>query len=352
MNLIYRSPSLEITGAIAPLENSLDQGVPWHYGDPLREQKNLFQAQAVVDLSHYGVIGVFGDDRLTFMHSLTSAHFLRAKPNDSLETLILSPHGHIEHILKAIFGSDLIWLIVEPFAKDEILSYLQKMIFMSKVEIKDLTEDYAVIFDAVPQAHEEYPTWLTPVNFANQPIVDAGFSAGGDPNKYLQKRPATYQGREYLIPRANLKDFLTKQKNLAGTWALEALRIAAGVVREGFDLDHKTLPHEVGLIGNAVHLEKGCYRGQETIARVHNLGRPPRKLVLIHLDGLAERLPTSKSEVKVAEESVGTVFSSVRHYELGPIALALVKGKTPDQITVEIDEMAGSLQEIVTLIKD
>ena len=72
---------------------------------------------------------------------------------------------------------------------------------------------------------------------------------------------------------------------LAGTWAYEALRIAAGRPRLGLDTDHRTIPHELGWIETAVHLSKGCYRGQETVARVHNLGHPPRRLVRLHLDG-------------------------------------------------------------------
>lgn len=351
MNLIYKSPSLEFYGAIAPDEKSLDQGVPWHYGDPLREQKFIVEKQATVDLSQLAVLEITGEDRHNFLNSLTSAQLLQAKPKDSLLTLILSPHGHIEHLLKVIVDENQIWLIVENFSREQILKYLTSMVFMSRVEIKDRSEDYAVIHDSIHELHE-YPTWLTPINFANHPIVNAGLSAGGDPNKYLKTRPGIYEGREFLIPRTQLKEFLLAQKQLAGTWALEATRIAAGVVREGFDFDHKTLPHEVGLIGNAVHLEKGCYRGQETVARVHNLGRPPRKLVLVHLDGLAERLPVRGSEVKLNGETIGTSYSTTRNFELGPLALALVKSKTPDSVTVEIDTIAGSLQEIVTVEKD
>lgn len=350
MNLIYKSPSLNLPGAIAPDDKSLDQGVPWHYGDPLREQKLLSEKQAAVDLSHLAVLEVTGEDRHNFLHSLTSADFFNTNLKESLLTLILSPHGHIEHLLKVVIDQNQIWLIVENFAKDQILKYLTSMIFMSRVEITDRTQDYAVIYDSIHKIGK-YSTWLTPVNFANQPIVNAGFSAGGDPNKYLKTRPGIFEGRNFLLPRNQLNDFLNSQEHLAGTWALEALRIAAGVVREGFDFDHKTLPHEVGLIGNAVHLEKGCYRGQETVARVHNLGKPPRKLVLIHLDGFAERLPAHGSEVKLNGEPVGVSYSTTRHFELGPLALALVKSKTPDAVAVEIDSIAGSLQEIVTVEK-
>lgn len=349
MNLIYKSPSLNFSGAIAPAEGELDQGVPWHYGDPLREQKYLSEGSGLVDLSHYGVIEISGADRLTFLHSLTTAHILRAKPGESLITLLLSPHGHIEHMLKTIFGDSSIWLIVEPGAKEKILSYFQSMIFMSRIEIMDVSDEYAVLFEPIHNLKQGAPTWLTPDNFSNIAITDAGFSAGGDPNKYLKTRPAIYEGREFLIKRNELSNALNEAELLVGTWALSAIRIAAGVVREPIDFDHKTLPHEVGLIGNAVHLEKGCYRGQETVARVHNLGKPPRKLVMLHLDGLAERLPKSASEVTVQEQTVGFVGSAVRHFEFGPIALALVKAKTPEGVEVDVDSIAGSLQEVVTI---
>ena len=78
---------------------------------------------------------------------------------------------------------------------------------------------------------------------------------------------------------------------LAGIWAAEALRVAAWRPRLGFETDHRTIVHEVDWLRTAVHLHKGCYRGQETVARVHNLGRPPRRLVFLHLDGSGHVLP-------------------------------------------------------------
>ncbi len=85
----------------------------------------------------------------------------------------------------------------------------------------------------------------------------------------------------------------------------------------------------MGWIGPAVHLDKGCYRGQETVARVHTLGRPPRRLTLLHLDGSENRLPAGGADVLLGEKVVGYVGSSARHHELGPIALAVLKRNTP-----------------------
>ncbi|MFZ9228116.1 MAG: YgfZ/GcvT domain-containing protein, partial [Candidatus Nanopelagicales bacterium] len=228
-----------------------------------------------------------------------------------------------------------------------ILEFLQKMIFLSQVEINDVTDELATVFESKREVHNTFPTWLTPLNYLGEPIQDAGTSAGGDPNKYVPKRPGKFSGREILIPRNDLENYLLNAKYLAGTWALEALRIAAGVPRVIIDADHRTIPHEIGLIGNAVHLEKGCYKGQETIARVHNLGKPPRKLVLLHLDGSVNRLPKPNSAVIVDGQDVGFVGSSAQHFELGPIALAIVKAKTQVLLNVAVDEIPATMQDIV-----
>src|SRR6266702_1989313 len=111
-------------------------------------------------------------------------------------------------------------------------------------------------------------------------------------------------------------------------WAAEAVQVRSGIPRLGFETDHRTIPAEVGWIGTAVHLDKGCYRGQETIARVHNLGRPPRMLVLLHLDGSVER-PSTGDAVVAGGRSVGRLGTVVEHVDLGPVALALVKRGLP-----------------------
>ena len=134
---------------------------------------------------------------------------------------------------------------------------------------------------------------------------------------------------------------------LAGMWAYEALRIAARRPRLGLDTDHKTIPHEVGWIETAVHLSKGCYRGQETVARVHNLGHPPRRLVFLHLDGSEDALPAHGDPVELAGAGVGFVGSAARHYELGPIALALIKRTVPVDAVLSAAGIAAAQEVIV-----
>ena len=130
-------------------------------------------------------------------------------------------------------------------------------------------------------------------------------------------------------------------------WAHEALRIAGHRARFGTDTDHRSIPHEMGWIEQAVHLSKGCYRGQETVARVHNLGHPPRRLVMLHLDGSEDQLPAHGEQVCREDSAVGFVGSAARHHGLGPIALALVKRTVPVTATLQAAGISAAQEVIV-----
>jgi tRNA-modifying protein YgfZ len=298
-----KSPLLSRPGAVEA--DPPDAGVAAHYGDPLREQRGLLAGEASVDLSHRPVVRVSGADRLTWLHSLTSQHVESLAPGDSTEALLLSPHGHVEHALYLVDDGAATWLHVEPGTAEGLVAWLESMKFWSQVEVEDLSSSYAVV--------------LTPTGVPAAP-----------------SRPVAH-GVESFVAREQLGDVLAGP--LAGVWALEALRVADGRPRFGFETDHRTIPHEVGWLETAVHLDKGCYRGQETVARVHNLGRPPRRLVLLHLDGSDSVLPAPGEPVLLDGREVGRVTSSARHFELGPIALAVLKRSTP----VDVPLVAGTV---------
>ena len=224
------------------------------------------------------------------------------------EALILSPHGHVEHALYLVDDGEATWAHLEPGTAEALVGYLDRMRFWSKVEVEDVSPAYAVVL--TPSGVPGAPSRVTP------------------------------HGVESFVPRPDLATVLAGP--LAGIWALEALRIADGRPREGLETDHRTIPHEIGFLETAVHLDKGCYRGQETVARVHNLGRPPRRLVLLHLDGSESVLPAPGEPVLLGDKPVGRVTSSARHYELGPVALALVKRNTPDDAPLEADGVAAA----------
>ncbi|MCD0485584.1 folate-binding protein [Streptacidiphilus sp. ASG 303] len=317
-----RSPLLSLPGAVAA--EGADEGVAAHYGDLFREQRRLASGSGFVDLSHRGVVTVTGEDRLTWLHLLLTQHVSELPPQQAVEALVLSPHGHVEHALYLVDDGTTTWAHVEPGTQGALVAYLESMVFFHRVKVADATAEYAV-------AH-----------------LPAGSTASAEGAAAVRETP---WGRDLFVPRADLAGLARGWGEPAGVWAYEALRIEARRPRLGFETDHRTIPHEVDWLRTAVHLQKGCYRGQETVARVHNLGRPPRRLVVLHLDGTEEVLPPHGAEVRLAADGpegrpVGFVTSSARHHELGPVALALVKRNTP----VDAVLLAGTVpagQEVV-----
>jgi tRNA-modifying protein YgfZ len=322
MNTQLLSPLLDEPGAVGA--DPPDEGVAAHYGDPYAEQRALAGRFGVVDRSNRGVLRITGQDRLSWLHSLTTQHLERLEPGASAEALVLSPQGHIEHHLTLTDDGSAVWAHVEPGTIGSLADFLTSMRFMLRVEPEDVTAQYGVLTVHGPQVPAA----------ASLPgiVVSTGF------------------GTDLIVPRAELAVRAAELRSagaaLGGLWAHEALRIAAGRPRFGLDTDHRTIPHEVGWIETAVHLSKGCYRGQETVARVHNLGHPPRRLVLLNLDGSEDKLPGHGDQVLLDGTSVGFAGSAARHYELGPIALALVKRTTPVTATFAVDGVAAA-QEVV-----
>ena len=315
-------------------DTSIDSGVPWHYGEPFKEQRALVSGNGRVDLSHRGVVTVTGADRRSWLHSLTTQDF--ESPSRTLTSLILSPHGHIEHDMHVVDDGETTWISVEPGTAAELTKYLDSMRFMMRVEVKDVSDDFAVIGAPGWVDSPEYPVWHSPEAFL--------VSAAAD--KYVAKRPGDWRVSEIIVPRDQLSTVFDGQE-LVGTWAWEAHRIRAGVPRLNFETDHKTIPHEIGLISSSVHLNKGCYRGQETVARVHNLGKPPRRIVQLELDGSTNDTPLVGDAVTYDGKQVGRVTSVTQDYESGPLALAVIKRSVPVEAVLTAGTVAAAQTPIV-----
>ena len=341
------SPLLSLPGAVAAA--GADAGVAWHYGDPVAEQRALERGHAVVDQSHVGVVRVTGPDRLGWLHSITSQALDTLAPFTSTETLVLSPQGHVEHAAGVVDDGEATWLLTETAA--DLAAWLSSMRFMLRVEVTDVSAEWAALGE--PSSREGVAggpvVWRDP-----WPRVAAGGTRYGPPD---DEHPGLDRAwRLVLVPRQALADEVAARRSsgatVAGTWASEALRIAAWRPRAVLEADHRTIPHELDWLRTAVHLGKGCYRGQETVARVHNLGRPPRRLVMLHLDGSAEALPAPGAAVRLDDDQVGSVTSAARHHELGPVALAVVRRSVPVAAQLAVDDDAGPVaaaqEEIVT----
>ncbi len=299
--------------------------------NPFAEQKALEAGDGWVALDDRAVLRVTGTDRLTWLDSLTSQRIL---PGQSVQALILDPHGHVEYDLHVVDVGEVTWLIVAAATADALQDHLESMRFLMDVRVERDDQPVAWLPRREPVAG--HPTWLVPLEFAGLGQTESGEDRGGRASKYVPRRPGTLVGVEVIGWHP--------QTQPASRWAYDALRIAAGVPEIGRDSDPKTLPHEVGLIGPAVHLAKGCYRGQETVARLHNMGRPPRRLVLAHFDGA---LPDAGADVMRGDRVVGRVLSVAHHYELGPIGLALIKRSVPVQEDLQAQGIALRQEEIV-----
>jgi tRNA-modifying protein YgfZ len=327
---------LEIQGAVEA--EWPDEGVAAHYGDPLREQRAMSESRALVDRSNRGVVKISGPDRLSWLHSLTSQHLDRLAPGSTQQALILSPQGHLEHHLTLTDDGTATWIHTEPHTAQALVDYLNSMRFMLRVEVENLSGVLVVQTVAGPFPAEGGPAggtsrdFTTPASLLEDGVVEA-----------VTCGPFGID----LIVAPDAIGKLAATFPVAGMWAFEAARIAARIARPGLDTDHRTLPHEVGMIETAVHLNKGCYRGQETVARIQNLGHPPRRLVFLHLDGSADRLPAHGSELTLADGTrVGFVGSAANHFELGPIGLGLVKRTVPVDAGLLADGIAAA-QEVV-----
>jgi tRNA-modifying protein YgfZ len=338
------------------------RSVAAHYGDPMREQRAVATAVGLVDRSHRGVVAVPGEERIGWLHTLTSQHLAQLGPNQGTELLVLSPHGHVEQHAMVAEDGETTWLDTEAGSACDLLSYLEKMRFFTRVDPRDVTTDWALLTLAGPTASDAAATLGAGGLAAPDvlPVPGAKFPAGSVPPRpsvLYDVRPLpdggwarrVRLGVDLLVPRGSMSSVVERLTGagvpLAGLWAYEAIRVQERMARVGLDTDHRTIPAEVDLLSRSVHLDKGCYRGQETVARVHNLGRAPRRLVLLHLDGMStEQLPPVGTPVTLDGRAVGFVGTAVRHFELGPIALAVVKRNVPNEAQLLVGGIAAAIE--------
>ena len=294
------------------VEDGPVKGAIWHFGEPVKEQRAIEAGTAWADLSHLSVIAVDGEDRLKWLHDLTTQFLTDLQAGIWKPAMILDPQGHVEYQFNLVDDGTTTFLVLDASYAEALVTYLAKMRFMLKVDVRDATSEFAVL--RAPGA-----------------TTDIG-------------------GPFALVPRGEVAQMAQAFNAVAtqvGTWALDAERVAAGRPRIGFETDHKTIPNEIGVLNGAVHMNKGCYRGQETVAKIFNLGNPPRRLTMLHLDGSDVGFPATGTKIENDGVVVGFIGTVARHHELGTIALAIVKRNTPLDATLSVDGIAAAQQPIV-----
>lgn len=312
--------------AVSAPETGPDAGAVWHYGDPLGEQRAAATDAVIIDRSHRAVITLTGAERKTWLHSLSTQHVSELPDGAVTDNLSLDGQGRVEDHWIQTELDGVTYLDTEAARGEPLLTYLRKMVFWADVTVD--TADLAVLSLLGPRLAD--PAVLTALGVGSLP-AEATATALPD-GGFLRRLRGPGLELDLVVPREQAAGWRRRLVDAgvrqAGVWAFEAHRVAARRPRLGVDTDERTIPHEVGWIGPAVHLDKGCYRGQETVARVHNLGKPPRMLVLLHLDGSSDR-PATGDPVLAGGRPVGRIGTVVDHVDEGPIALALLKRGLP-----------------------
>ncbi len=329
--------------AVPAPDTGPDAGAVWHYGDPLGEQRAAADGAVVVNRSHRAVIALTGGDRNTWLHSISTQHVSDLPDGVVTQNLSLDGQGRVEDHWVQTQLDGVTYLDTEPSRGEPLTAYLRKMVFWSDVVVEPA--DLAVLSLLGPRlvdtpVLEALGVDSLPADGTAVALPDGGF---------LRRMPGQGIELDLVVPHGQVTTWrdrlVAAGVRNAGVWAYEAHRVTALRPRLGVDTDERTIPHEVGWIATAVHLDKGCYRGQETVARVHNLGKPPRMLVLLHLDGSADR-PAAGDPVLAGGRTVGRLGTVVDHVDEGPIALALLKRGLP----VDTELTTGGESQVAAVI--
>lgn len=328
----YSSPLLQRPGASEIQDTTLIDavGIAWHYGDPLVEQRAVETGSAIVDRSQRRVIKAEGPEAATFLNNLLSQKLDDAPSDFSAGALDLDMQGHVLHHMDLTRVGEAFYLDVPEAQFSSLLEFLTKMVFWSQVALEE-----------APLA-----------------VITVLGSALPAPASAVVSRDVAWRGpqrTDYLVPREKLEAAVTELESaggsLVGLMAYTAERVKALEPELAADLDDKAIAHEVphwisrGDTPAFVHLNKGCYRGQETVARVENLGRSPRLLVMLYLDGSAPNRPAIGDDVTLGGRRVGRLGTIVDDCDYGPIALALIKRSALTGGTLTIGDVAASVEE-------
>jgi len=282
-------------------------------GNPFTQQRSFVEGAAVAVCPDIAVVTVSGPDRLTWLHSLITQDVLTLAPHETTESLILDPNGRIEHAFLMSDDGETTWLATDSDRAAGLAGWLESMKFRMDVVV-DVAGGGIVVAAHTPDALPAGATIIWRDPWPNVSPGSAAYSTGDHPGVGWSLAYGRYPEGGLDIAALSTVD----------PGVLGALTIAAGRPTLA-DIDQASLPHEYDWLRTAVHLNKGCYRGQETVAKVHNLGHPPRRLALLHLDGSGSVLPGAGDEVLLDGAVVGHVTRTAWHFELGPIALARLK---------------------------
>lgn len=254
------------------------------------------------------IVWVEGPDSTSFLHGLLSSDIAGIAPGDCAPSLLLDATGHVRVMLRAVrTDANAFTLVTDAASADRLATLLDEYHFSEDVEI-----------------------------IGPEPVDLVTFALGVVPMGADLVIPGDVPETVDAVGRSDAIVAATADAPLDPT-DLEARRIAAGVPRFGVDISDRTLVHEAGLQMTAVSFDKGCYLGQETVARVEHRGAVNRRLVGLRLSGAAP----AGAAVHVSERPVGTLTSAAFHASLGHIGLAVLRNEAQNNAHVAVDLLTG-----------
>jgi folate-binding protein YgfZ len=282
------------------------------------------ESAGVVDRSDRGKFLVRGGEAVDFLQGQVSNDVESLEPGTGCYATVLSHKGKLRTDLRILRGED--WLLLDTEAIGHaVLEHMLRTYSLGRdVQYEDVTGSRSLLSVIGPAARERLD--------AAPPEEENSFVTG-EHGIYV----ATLLGVDVIgEPGAALGIEPVSEE------AAECVRIEAGRPRLGYDMDAETMPQEAGINERAVSFTKGCYVGQETVARLHYKGKPNRHLRGLRLSEPAER----GSEILLGEKVVGRLGSTCVSPRLGPIALALVRREAEPGATVQV---GGAPAEVVGL---
>ena len=274
----------------------------------------------VVDRPDLATITLAGNDVLGYLHAVCTQHTLDLQPGDATQALLLSPKGKIEFAFRLAVLDKGVLLDTEADAAPALAERLARFVFRY---------DVAVGQPAAGAVSLLGPDAAAALAAAGLPVPDAGRAGVAGPDLVVQRTPVGFDLVGPAAPAA-AADLGRAGVGRAGAERWEQARVELGLPRAGRELTDDVLAEEAGLLGSHVHLDKGCYPGQETVARVHNLGQVQRRLAGLRFqpsgnDGPAA-LPVPRTDLVTDDgRRAGQLRSVVDHPRLGPIGLAYVR---------------------------
>ena len=298
------------------------------FGDPRAEYTAAQTTAAMFDLSDRTQIEISGDDRAKFLHNFCTNDVKALRPGQGCEALVTNIQGRVLGHIFVFVGDDSIWIDSVPNAESALLSHLQRYLITDDVELKGRTDESADLLLSGPQAASKLSTLgidADSLSLYSHLVSEINTIAAAVRRVDFLNVP----GFLISVKRQRLDEIqnrLTEIKIMpAGRTDYEALRIEAGMPHYGIDVTDKNIAQEVGRTKQAISFTKGCYLGQEPIARLDALGHVNRQLCRLKLS--SGSAPNAGSPVHAVDDrEIGRITSSaVSLADNLPVALAYLR---------------------------